>query len=109
MKIPESVHGGLKLAGEISACAGGVIAVFTAIIGAAKSTKSRKEISNLIVGEILDKNPDITAKDVKSVVISGLKSSDYWKSLDYAEKGLVTEMVTKDLRNRIDRKEARVC
>ena len=106
MKVPEWAHEGLKLAGGISACAGGTIAVITAIVGAAKSSKSRKEISNLIVGEILDKNPDLTANDVKSVVRSGLKSNDYWKSLDFTEKGLVTEMVTKDLLKKVSGKEA---
>lgn len=109
MKVPESVHETLKLAGGISACAGGAIAVITAIFGAVKGSKSRKEISNLIVGEILSKHPGLTETDVKSVVRSDIKDSDYWKSLDFAEKGLVTEMVTKSLLSSLNRKEARVC
>ena len=108
MKVPEWAHESLKLAGGISACAGGAIAVITAIVGAAKGSKSRKEISSLIVGEILDKNPHLTVNDVKSAVRSNLKYSDYWNSLDFTEKGLVTEMVTKDLINRVG-KEATVC
>lgn len=109
MKIPEGLNEGLKLAGGISACAGGVIAVITAITGAVKSSKARQEIADLIVGEILDKHPALTATDVKSVVRTDLKSSDYWKSLDFCEKGMVTEMVTKSLFARVGRKEAIVC
>ena len=108
MKIPESVHDGLKLASGVSACAGGFIAVVTAAVGAVKSFKSRQKIAGLIVGEILNRHPNITSADVNSVVISELKSSDYWKMLDYGEKGMVTEMVTK-LLLKSSRKEEIAC
>ena len=99
MKIRESVHEGLKLASGVSACAA---------VGAVKSYKSRQKIAGLIVGEILNRHPNITSADVKSVVISELKSSDYWKMLDYGEKGMVTEMVTK-LLLKSSRKEEIAC
>lgn len=109
MKVPEWANESLKIAGGVSACAGGVIAVITAIAGAVKSSKARQEIADLIVGEILEKHSDLTSTDVKSVVRTELKSSDYWKSLDFCEKGMVTEMVTKDLLKKVSRKEAVTC
>lgn len=109
MKIPESVHETLKLASGVSACAGGVIAVITAIIGARRSSKSRRNTADLIVGEIMEKHSDLTEKTLKSVVGSELKSNEYYNSLDFSEKGEVTEMVIERLRTEIQRREAIVC
>ena len=77
MKVPESIHEMLKLAGGVSACAGGVIAIISAVAGAIMSTKSRSSIAEMIGDEIMEKHSDLNEKTLKSVVRSELKSNEY--------------------------------
>lgn len=108
MKIPESIHEGLKLASGVSACAGGFIAVVTAVVGAAKVLKSRQKIAGMIAGNILENNPGLTEKTLDGVVRRKLNSDEYYASLEYSEKGAVAELVMKKLLKEI-RKEAVTC
>lgn len=108
MKVPEGVHETLKLASGVSACAGGAIAVITAIAGAIKCSKSRKKIAGMIVGDILEKNPGLTEKTLDRVVRLNLHSNEYYTSLEYPEKGAVAELVMDQLLKEI-RKEAVTC
>lgn len=108
MKVPESVNEGLKLAGGVSACAGGAITVITAVVGAIKILKSREKIAYMIAGNILENNPGLTERTLDGVVRRNLNSDEYYSSLEYSEKGAVTELVMKKLLKEI-RKEAVTC
>ena len=109
MKVPEGLNEMLKLAGGVSACAGGVIAIISAVAGAIMSTTSRSSIAELIGDEIMEKHSGLNEKALKSVVRSELKSNEYYNTLDFAQKGAVTEMVMKKLQMEIHRREALVC